>query len=40
MFSDFLSKNTLTLKYVSFFAIEMDCFNWNEMFLIGIFFIN
>ena len=29
----------LTLKIVSSFLFEMNCFNWNEMFLIWIIFV-
>ena len=37
-FSDFPSKNAIDLEN-SFFLIEMDCFNSNEIILIRIFFL-
>ena len=39
-FSDFLSKNAIDLENSFFlFLLEMNCFNWNEMFLIWIIFV-
>ena len=31
-FSDFPSKNAIDHENSFFFLIEMNCFNWNEMF--------
>ena len=39
MISDFLSKNAIDLEKSLFFSMEMNCFNWNEMFLIWIIFV-
>ena len=30
--SEFRSKNAIALENSFFFLIEMNCFNWNEMF--------
>ena len=38
LFSDFLIKNAIDLENI--FLIEMDCFNWNDIFLIRIIFFN
>ena len=37
--SEFLSKNAIALENSFFFLLEMNCFNWNEMFLIRIIFV-